>query len=351
MRHVIALSVDDTGTRAALVGLDGTPLYEERRALPPAAGPKSVEASVVRAAAELRALGRKRFGTVAKAAGVAVPCSEAAVRDMVVCPLSAVRDTAARDTADRTDAAARDPADRTVAAPPGAAVRGVGSGRGGSALRERLLRVLGPVPLVLVPGVRAAALAEGRAGAARGADLFLYVHLGSRVAGAIGTGHGVETGAHGRAGELGHLVVRPGGPACDCGRRGCLDTVASAASVGRAWAEASGRTGADAGSCVRAVRSGDTAAAVVWRDAVEALADGLITAHTVLDVRTLVVGGGLGAAGDTLLAPLRAAVRERIAFRRLPGIVPAALGDGAGCRGAGLLALDLLAPARGGRPA
>ncbi|MCZ0982476.1 ROK family protein [Streptomyces diastatochromogenes] len=159
--------------------------------------------------------------------------------------------------------------------------------------------------------------------------------LGGRVTGAIGTGHGVETGAHGRAGGIGHVVVRPGGPACACGRRGCLDAVASAAAVARAWAAASGTADAGADDCVRAVGRGDAVAAEVWRAAVGALADGLIAAHTLLDCRSLIVGGGLAEAGDTLFGPLRVAVAERIAFRRLPEVVPAALGEAAGCLGRG----------------
>jgi glucokinase len=56
----------------------------------------------------------------------------------------------------------------------------------------------------------------------------------------------------------------------------------------------------------------------------------------------VIVGGGLAEAGDTLFVPLREAVRARVTFQRLPTIVPAALGDAAGCLGAGLLARDLL---------
>ncbi|MEU6164303.1 ROK family protein [Streptomyces tanashiensis] len=306
MRHVIALGVSDTGTRAALVGPDGTPLYEEWRAVGRGAGPEAAMEELLPFAEELRARGRDRFGTAAEAVGVAVP----------------------------------------GAVP----VRGTEVGSGGlrrAGIRERLSRGLRRIPVVLAPEVRAAALAEGRLGAGRGAGRFLFVSLDGRVAGAIGTDRGIETGAHDGAGAIGHVVVRPGGPVCGCGRRGCLDAVASAAAIARSWAAASGAPVADAIGCARAAGNGDAAAAEVWQAAVEALADGLITAHTLLDSRTLIIGGGLAAAGETLFAPLRAAVRKRIAFRRLPGIVPAALGDTAGCLGAGLLARDLLAVGAG----
>ncbi|MEU7515216.1 ROK family protein, partial [Streptomyces sp. NPDC042898] len=87
----------------------------------------------------------------------------------------------------------------------------------------------------------------------------------------------------------------------------------------------------------------DGTATGVWWAAVDALADGLLTAHTVLDPRTLIIGGRLAEAGDLLFVPLRAAVAERLTFQKPPTIVPAALGDAAGRLGAGLLARDLLA--------
>jgi glucokinase len=90
------------------------------------------------------------------------------------------------------------------------------------------------------------------------------------------------------------------------------------------------------------VDSGDPKAGAVWQEAVDALADGLVTALTLLDPRVLIIGGGLAEAGETLFTPLREAIRRRITFQKQPSIVPAALGDTAGCLGAGLLAWDLL---------
>uniref|UniRef100_UPI000B1D5C17 ROK family protein n=1 Tax=Streptomyces caniscabiei TaxID=2746961 RepID=UPI000B1D5C17 len=91
---------------------------------------------------------------------------------------------------------------------------------------------------------------------------------------------------------------------------------------------------------------GDPRASAVWQHAVDALADGLVTALTLLDPRTLIIGGGLAEAGDTLFAPLRAAVEHRVTFQKVPTIVPAALGDTAGSLGAGLMAWDLITKAK-----
>ncbi|MXG24255.1 MULTISPECIES: ROK family protein [Streptomyces] len=304
MRHVIALDVGGTGMKAALVGTDGTLLHEARRATGRKRGADAVVETILAFAADLRAYGEEHFGEAAVAAGVAVP--------------------------------------GIVDAEKGIAVYAANLGWRDVPLRALLGERLGGIPVALGHDVRTGGLAEGRIGAGRDADRFLFVPLGTGIAGAIGIAGEIEAGAHGYAGEIGHIVVRPDGPDCGCGQRGCLETLASAAAVSRAWAAASGDPEADAADCAKAVESGDPAAVAVWRDAVDALAAGLVTALTLLDPRTLIIGGGLAEAGETLFTPLRAAVEERVTFQKLPHIVPAALGDTAGCLGAGLLAWDLL---------
>ncbi|MDX3245232.1 ROK family protein [Streptomyces sp. ME18-1-4] len=303
MRHVIALDVGGTGMKAALVGADGTLLYRARRATGRERGPDAVVAGILDFAASLRDHGVERFGEPAAAAGVAVP-----------------------GIVDEAN---------------GIATYAANLGWRDVPLRELLATALG-VPVALGHDVRTGGLAEGRIGAARGADRFLFVALGTGIAGAIGVDGRVEAGAHGFAGEIGHIVVRPGGAPCPCGQRGCLERFASAGAVSEAWAAACGDPDADAADCAKAVASGDPNAVRVWQRAVDALADGLVTALTLLDPRTLVIGGGLAEAGETLFTPLREAVRQRVTFQKLPEIVPAALGDSAGCLGAGLLAWDLL---------
>ncbi|WP_406476349.1 ROK family protein [Streptomyces sp. NBC_01615] len=304
MRHVIALDVGGTGMKAALVGADGDLLHQARRATGRERGPEAVVETILGFAAELRAYGEEHLGGPAVAAGVAVP--------------------------------------GIVDAAHGIAVYAANLGWRDVPLRRLLGDRLGGVPVALGHDVRTGGLAEGRIGAGQGADRFLFVPLGTGIAGAIGIDGGVEEGAHGFAGEIGHIVVRPGGTPCPCGQHGCLERYASAAAVSQAWAEASGDPEADAADCAKAVDSGDPRAVQIWQEAVDALADGLVTALTLLDPRTLIIGGGLAEAGETLFSPLRAAVERRVTFQKLPGIVPAALGDTAGCLGAGLLAWDLL---------
>jgi glucokinase len=87
--------------------------------------------------------------------------------------------------------------------------------------------------------------------------------------------------------------------------------------------------------------AGDADAGAVWRETVDALADGLLTGIALFDPETVVLGGGLAEAGDGLLIPLRSALKARITFHREPVLERAALGDEAGCLGAGLLALEV----------
>ncbi|WP_142153031.1 ROK family protein [Streptomyces sp. SLBN-31] len=303
MRHVIALDVGGTGMKAALVGAGGELLHRARRATGRERGPDAVVEGILDFAAELRGYGVEHLGEPAAAAGVAVP--------------------------------------GIVDEPRGLAAYAANLGWRDVPLRDLLSHRLG-APVALGHDVRTGGLAEGRIGAGRGADRFLFVALGTGIAGAIGMAGRVESGAHGFAGEIGHIVVRPAGTPCPCGQSGCLERYASAAAVGQAWAKACGDPDADAADCARAVTSGDPNAVRIWQGAIDALADGLLTALTLLDPRTLIIGGGLAEAGETLFTPLREAVERRVTFQKLPSIVPAGLGDTAGCLGAGLLAWDLL---------
>ncbi|MER6245396.1 ROK family protein [Streptomyces griseorubiginosus] len=304
MRHVIALDVGGTGMKAALVGAGGELLHRARRATGRERGPDAVVEGILDFAAELRAYGVEQLGAPALAAGVAVP--------------------------------------GIVDEEHGVAAYAANLGWRDVPLRALLTDRLGGAPVALGHDVRTGGLAEGRIGAGQGTDRYLFVALGTGIAGAIGIAGRVEAGAHGFAGEIGHVVVRPGGTPCPCGQRGCLERYASAAAVSEAWAAVTGNPEADAADCARAVDADDPKAREVWQHAVDTLADGLTTALTLLDPRTLIIGGGLAEAGETLFTPLREAVRSRITFQKSPTIVPAALGDTAGCLGAGLLAWDLL---------
>jgi glucokinase len=201
-------------------------------------------------------------------------------------------------------------------------------------LRDRLEPRLG-VPVAVGHDVRAAARAEGRLGAARGHADWLLVTVGTGVGAAVVVGGTPYGGAHGTGGELGHVVVAPGGPPCGCGARGCVEALASAAAI----AERHGG-GVSAREVARRAAAGDARAAPVWGEAVDALAAGLAAYVMVMDPQLVVVGGGVAGAGDALFEPLAAGLRERLAFVPAPPVVAAALGAEAGCHGAALMALE-----------
>ena len=198
-------------------------------------------------------------------------------------------------------------------------------------------------PVALGHDVRAGLRAEVAWGAAAGSRNVLFIPLGTGIAGALMLdGHVVA--ADGWAGEIGHVVVEPEGLPCPCGQRGCLETVASASAVARAYAaRTAGRGGAplDAEAVAGLVRAGNADAVAVWDHAVTALARSLVMMTTATGVDHILVGGGLAQSGETLLEPLRAAVHASLTFQREPRIERARLGERAGCLGAACLAWDV----------
>jgi glucokinase len=190
------------------------------------------------------------------------------------------------------------------------------------------------LPVAFSHDVRAGALAERWLGAARGAGDFLFLALGTGIS-AAAVLDGKPYAGGGYAGEIGHLVVDPGGRRCDCGARGCLETIASARAV-------ADRYGAPAEEVARLAVAGDAVAGAVWAEAIDALAGALAMYVSILAPELIVIGGGLAEAGAALLEPLDAALAARLTFQRRPVIRRAALGDQAGRLGAALLAWEAL---------
>lgn len=206
-------------------------------------------------------------------------------------------------------------------------------------LRARLAELTG-LPVAVGHDVGSAALAEC-------SDVDgLFVSIGTGIASAEVVAGVLTRGATGRSGELGHVPVWPEGDTCRCGQRGCLEAYASAAAIARRYAQ---RTG-DPLSTQEIVARLDTdpAARDVWTEAVDALAVALAHEILVRDPARIVLGGGLAAAGDVLVAPLRAALAERLTFRAAPPLTTARLGVMAGRAGAAALAWKIVASDREG---
>jgi glucokinase len=195
---------------------------------------------------------------------------------------------------------------------------------------------------------------EFRLGAAKGTTDAVLVTLGTGIGAGIVTSGRPHRGAHGFAGEPGHMQIDPNGPPCPCGRRGCWERFASGSGLGRLArdAAAAGRAyrvvelaGGDPEAVrgehvTRAALEGDHQALAIMRDFAWYFAVGVANLVNILDPDVVVVGGGLTEAGELFLEPARAAFAELVLapdHRPAVPIVGAAFGPEAGAIGAALL--------------
>ena len=215
---------------------------------------------------------------------------------------------------------------------------------------------------VVLNDATAACWAEHSVGAARGFDDVLMVTLGTGIGGGIVAGGRLLDGAHGFAGEIGHIVIDPHGPPCPCGKRGCWERFASGDGLGRLAREAALAGNLDcavkaAGGDPEAVRGehvteaaldGHGEALAVIKEFAWWLAVGLANLCNVLDPSVIVLGGGLIEAEQVVMGPLRDAFSELV---EAPGarnvqVVAARLGEKAGAVGAALLAAGQSGPSQ-----
>lgn len=192
------------------------------------------------------------------------------------------------------------------------------------------------------------AFAEARAGAASGHENVLGLTLGTGVGGGLVLGGRIHRGAHGLAGEAGHVRLRPAGEPCGCGSRGCLEQYASSRFLQREGLRrlpdvVGGLEPARIGEVLAArARDGCADSERLFRELGHDLGVAIAGMNNLLDVSMVVIGGGLSAAWDLFATDLRAAVKER-SFALLDQdvrIVAAQLGGDAGAIGAAHLALE-----------
>ncbi|HEX9339497.1 MAG TPA: ROK family protein [Pseudonocardiaceae bacterium] len=150
-------------------------------------------------------------------------------------------------------------------------------------------------------------------------------------------------GPTGNAGHIGHITVDPRGETCPCGATGCVETIASGPALTR-WALRNGwqpAVDADTRALAAAARDGEPVALAAFDRAADALATALLTTAALCDIDHVVIGGGVAAAGDTLLRPIRHALSHRggMAFLHRMQVRVSALGRDSGLFGAAALAL------------
>lgn len=201
-------------------------------------------------------------------------------------------------------------------------------------LRDRLRQLYPRHAVTVLNDAVAAAYGESRRGAGRGSRGLLGVVVSTGVGGGIVIDGAPLLGPGGNAGHLGHLVVRPGGPRCGCGARGCLEAIASGPAMVRA-ARQGGWVGSDPRELAAAARGGDPVATAAFAEAGWALAVGFTAAAVLLELDRVVVGGGVAHAGDVLLPAIGAHLaRLDHPLARGLTVVAAQLGDDAGVIGA-----------------
>ena len=188
------------------------------------------------------------------------------------------------------------------------------------------------VPAFLINDARAFGLAELRLGAGRGASSMVGLTLGTGVGGVFAIDGRVHQGHDGTAGEIGHQTIDPDGPWCGCGNRGCLESFARADQIAAACGTAT------AEGAVRAAQAGDERARAGLADIGRYLGIGIANMIAVISPDRIVLGGGVAAAGELLLGPIRAEIARRVKTTAIDAVVlvGAELGTLAGAIGAAI---------------
>lgn len=176
------------------------------------------------------------------------------------------------------------------------------------------------IPVIIENDANAAGWAEYRYGAGRGYKHMVMLTIGTGVGGAVIADSHMLRGGFGIAGELGHIRVVPDGLLCGCGQHGCLESYASGSALLRS-AKALAASGDPAGQRLReieaeagqltglevykAILENDEGALSVLRELGSWLGQAIGSLVAVLDPEVVVIGGGVSAAGDLLLDPIR----------------------------------------------
>lgn len=213
------------------------------------------------------------------------------------------------------------------------------------------------LPVVVENDGNVAAWGEYRFGAGRGASDMVLVTVGTGIGGGIVIDGRLFRGAHGAAGEIGHLNAVPDGRACGCGRGGCWEQYASGNALVREARELAAERRSEAGlllslgdgtpegvqgtDVTEAARAGDPIAVEAFTRVGTWLGRGLADLAAVLDPEVFVIGGGVSESGDLLLASARSTLSDKLIGQRnrpAPQVRVAELTNSAGIVGAADLA-------------
>jgi glucokinase len=208
--------------------------------------------------------------------------------------------------------------------------------------RDRMAERHG-LPVAIDNDANAAAVAEWRAGAARGAGYVVMLTLGTGVGGGLILDGKPYRGATGGGAELGHVVVEYDGPPCPCGGRGHLESFVSGKAADAVARELYGPE-SGARELVRRGGAGESQAVAALAEIGKRLGAGIASFLNTFEPELVVIGGGFGGALELLLAPAREVIsRDALAPTcDTVRVVEAELGVEAGVIGAGLIAYEAL---------
>lgn len=205
-------------------------------------------------------------------------------------------------------------------------------------LAAAIAQATGAAPVV-INDAQAAAWGEYRYGAGRGCRTFAFVTISTGIGAGLVVEGRLLIGHAGLAGHLGHVVGDHRGPPCGCGRRGCLETLASGSALGRRGSEALGRT-VSAPEVFAEAAAGHAGASALLDDAAGHVANAVADLAAVCDVDQVAFGGGVGLA-ESFIDRVRRAMQGLPATFRRP-LSLAASGADAGLLGAADLAANNL---------
>lgn len=187
------------------------------------------------------------------------------------------------------------------------------------------------LPTKLENDANATAVAEHQWGAGRGSREMAFLTMGTGIGAGLILNGQLYRGRGDLAGEVGHATVLPDGPLCPCGKRGCLEAMASGTSIGRMGRERYGEGDITAHEVCDRARTGDAIAQSIIAEVAYYMGLGLANLLQTLNLERIVLGTLAVHAADLLLEPIRASTQANCWPRVWEGvsIVPAALGDAA----------------------
>jgi glucokinase len=215
---------------------------------------------------------------------------------------------------------------------------------------KALLEAEFQIPVLVENDANATALAEHRWGAGVGCQDMAFLTMGTGIGAGLILGGRLYRGRSELAGEVGHATVLPNGPICPCGKRGCLETLASGTAIARMGCERYGEAELTAKTICERAREGDPIACEILADAAHWMGIGLANLLHTLNLERIVLGTLAVHASDLLLEPIRESARLHCWPHLWEDvtIVPAGLGDAAQDKAALAVAWAVLKPENGG---